>query len=209
MLCKILLTGYIGNSIEGAMKGLMGGFLPDGKEDIEKLYFGHCAANIVVNVLKDSINNHVKVLVRQINVSRKGYINHLAGYSAATGGYQVGRFGYVVKRYPVDCPIDDLVSFQQMQGLINWFGLGLNSTSLIYNGVGVDLLSGQSLLSSQQINKNGDMRKLGPVVNNIAKATAHNMEMSIYQTVDEVFNNISKKIKESQIGFQNMVFAKY
>lgn len=209
MVCKRLLVGYIGSSIEEALTGLMGGFLPDGKNDIQKLYLAHCAASIRVNVIKDTINNHVVALVRQINVSRKNYINNLAGYYAAIGGYQVGKFGYLVKRHPVDCPIDDLVSFQQIQGQINWYNLGLDKSALVYKGVGQKLLLGQYLLSPYQINRNGNTRKLGPIVNNIAKATAINIEKSIYQTLEEVFDSIFDKIKKSQIGFQNIVFAKY
>ncbi|MCH4147418.1 MAG: hypothetical protein LKF33_03235 [Prevotella sp.] len=209
VLCKTLLSGSIGNSIEGALKGLTSGFLPDGKEDIEKLYASHCAANIFVGVLKDTLNRHITLLVRKLNASRKNYVNGLAGYYAAAGNYQVGGFSYVVKRHAVACPIDDLMAFQQMQGQIDWFRVGLDPASLLHNGVGQQLLSGQPLISPQQAGKNGDARKLSPVVNSIASATAQNIQSSVFQTVDDVFDFLVLKVKDSQTAFQNLVFAKY
>ena len=207
--CKQLMDNMIGKSIEGAFKGLMGGFLPDGREDVENLYGGHCEANILVKDIKAFLSPHISRFVSRANVARKRYINRIAGYYAASGNYQVPPFGYVIKRMPVDCPTDDLMQLVALQGRVDWLHIGITPSALVVQGTGVSLLRGKPLLTESQANRNNDSRKLAPIVNRIAAATATNIRESVYQTVDAVFATVAQKIKDSQQAFREVVASKY
>lgn len=207
--CKQQMDNMIGKSIEGAFKGLMGGFLPDGRADVERLYRGHCEANILVKDIKAFLAPYISRFVSRVNVARKDYINRVAGYYAASGNYKVPPFGYAIKRVPVDCPTDDLMQLVALQGKVDWFRIGITPSALAVPGTGVSLLRGQPLLTESQANKNGDSRKLAPIVNRIAAATATNIRKSVYQTVDAVFATVAQKMKSSQSAFCEMVESKY
>lgn len=207
--CKQQMDDMIGKSIEEAFKGLMGGFLPDGRADVENLYKAHCEANILVKDIKAFLAPYISRFVSRANAVRKGYINRIAGYYAASGNYKIPPFGYAIKRMPVDCPADDLMQLVALQGRVDWLHIGVTPSALAVQGTGVSLLRGNPLLTESQANRNNDSRRLAPIVNRIAAATATNICKSVYQTVDAVFATVAQKIKDSQQAFCEMVVNKY
>lgn len=203
------LTPMIGRSVETSLKGLMGGFMPDGSDDVSRLYQSHCKAAISVKDIKAAVGPVISRCIARLNLARKTYINKVAGYNAASGGYKIAPFSYVIGRSEVSCPIDDLMQFVALQGQIDWLHIGVTPAGFVPEGVGESLLSGRPLVSDDVANRNKDTRRLAPIANSIASKTAEAIRQSVYKTIDAVFATVARKVGDSQQAFKTVVEAKY
>lgn len=207
--CKAAANQLVGATIEQALRNLASGFLPDGRDDAASVYRSRCLSAISVSGIKALLNPMISAYVNQTNNARKLYINKVAGYGAASGNYRIGQFGYTIRRMDVDCPTDDLMQLVNLQGKINWLHLGIDPNTLLTPGTGEALLAGRPLIDNATADRNCNTRRLAPIANNIAAATARNIQASVYETIDAVFATVAQKVKDSQPPFKKMVAEKY
>lgn len=204
--CKRQFTHYIETAIEGALRSLMGGFLPEGQQAIVKRYQGLCAAQLPMGEMKKLLAPQVNATIAEVNGLRKATITLAAGH-AVSGGYGVDGFKYQVIRNAVECPVADLMRMQQLQRQVNWRALGLKADDVVPDGSGARLLRGQDLMPAALVNKNEETKKIGPTVNRIARQLAWLVSKSVYRSIDQVFDVVAQKVSDSQPRWSSQLMA--
>lgn len=207
--CKEAFRDFICQSILQSVKGLSSGFLPSDDLGMQSSYQGICAATLPLTDLKVTIVKFVNETVNIINDQRRDYVNQLAGYAVAGGNYKISGFKYVVRRNPVDCPMEGLKSLNGVKNSIDWFHLGVSPASLFTPDLGKRLLAGGVALTEADAAKSKGMKILTPIINQIASATAVNIQQSVYTSVDQVFDQLVAKTQSTQSAFRELVHQKY
>lgn len=207
--CKAAFQEFICQSILQSVKGLSSGFLPSDDIGMQSSYQGICAATLPLKDLKGTIVKFVNEAVNTINNQRRDYVNQLAGYTAASGNYRVAGFKYVVRRNPVECPMEGLKNLDGVKNSIDWIHLGVSPASLLTPDLGERLLAGGVALTEEDAAKSKGMKILTPIINQIASATAVNIRQSVYMSVDQVFDQLVSKTQSTQSAFRELVHQKY
>ena len=207
--CKEAFADFICLSIRQSLKGLSQGFLLSDEAGMQSSYQGICAATLPLKDIKAIIVKYVNWAVTNINDHRRNYVNQLAGYAAATGNFRVSGFKYMIRRNAVACPIEALKNLNGVKNSIDWLHLDIPQTALFSSDLGNKLLAGGVVFTSNDAAKSKDMKLLVPIINQIATATAYNIQQSVYTSVDQVFDQLLVKTQSTQAAFRQLVHNKY
>lgn len=204
------LDQYTSEAIESIVSELLNNDLPEGKDQIDQLFYKVFRTHISSDHISQIVNSNLNECFSMINNVRTSYLNTLMA-GEQYDGYKLAEKDKTIE-YNVGKPNDSLYKLSELQNKTDWVGWAMTGASLVAGMMSYGLLS--HVIDAVDIgrtvkNTSKEMEESKRYIQEFIKELKEEIDQSTAECVRNEFKMLNKEIKSSQNAFKSVIYENY